>query len=135
MSIDPGNDQYVRPPSLERRLQIGPEEGAVPFLHDGLVVRAVVEFRQQLAPVGAGNRHVQVVLPHLQERVVQIRGELLLDPEDGLAVMPERLGERVDRRDKASALLGEAGMLPEKVIEHIYDEKRHPGHNCSGSNL
>ncbi len=95
----------------------------------------MVEFRQQLAPVGAGNRHTQVVLPHLQERVVQIRREFLPDPKDGLTMMPERLGERVDGRDKARALLSQAGVLPEKVIEHVDDEKRHPGHNCSGRTL
>jgi len=57
------------------------------------------------------------------------------NPEDGLPVMPERLGERVDGRDEARALLGEAGVLPEKVIEHVDDEKRHPEHNCSSRNL
>jgi hypothetical protein len=50
-------------------------------------------------------------------------------------MMPERLGERVDGCDKARALLGEMGVLPEKVIEHVNDEKRHPGHNCPSRNL
>jgi hypothetical protein len=78
---------------------------------------------------------MQIVFPHLQERIVEIRGKCLPDPEDGLAMIPERLGERVDGRDKVRALLGEAGMLPEKVIEHVNDEKRHPRHNCSSRTL
>jgi hypothetical protein len=44
---------------------------------------------------------------------------------------PERLGERINGRDKVRAPLGEAGMLPEKIIEHVNDDKRHLGHNCS----
>src|SRR5689334_1638776 len=37
---------------------------------------------------------------------------------DGLAMMAEHVGERVDGRDKVRALLGETGLLPETVIEH-----------------
>jgi hypothetical protein len=46
-------------------------------------------------------------------------------------MLPERLSEHVDGRDKLRALLGEARMLLEEVIEHVNDEKRHLGHNCS----
>ena len=75
--IDSPHDQQVRTDALKRCLQIGPEEGAVSFLHDSFVRRAVIEFRQDLAPIRAGNRHMQVLLPHLQECVVQIRREFL----------------------------------------------------------
>jgi hypothetical protein len=33
--------------------------------------------------------------------------------------------------NKVRALLGESGMLAEKVIEHVNGDKCHPGHNCS----
>jgi hypothetical protein len=46
------------------------------------------------------------VLAHLKECVVQIRGEFLPNPDDGLPMMPERFDERVDGCDKARALLG-----------------------------
>jgi len=36
----------------------------------------------------------------------------------------KRLDQRVDGRDKARALLSQAGVLPEKVIEHV-DNKNH----------
>lgn len=57
---------------------------------------------------------MQIVFPHLQERIVEIRVKFLSDPEDGLVMLPERLGESIDGRDKVRALLGEAGMLPIK---------------------
>ena len=44
---------------------------------------------------------------------------------------PERLGERIDGRNQVRALLGEVGVLTEKVIEHVNDDKRHPGHSSS----
>ena len=50
-------------------------------------------------------------------------------------MLTKRLGERVDGCDKERALLSQAGVLPEKVIEHIDDKKRHLGHNCSSRNL
>jgi hypothetical protein len=43
------------------------------------------------------------------------------------SMMPECTGERAAGRDKARALLSRAGVVQEKVIEHIGDKKRHLG--------
>jgi hypothetical protein len=75
------------------------------------------------------------VLPHLQKRVVQIRDKFLPDSEDGLTVLTKRLGERVDSCDESRALRGQVRVLPEKIVEHVDDEKRHSGHNRSGGKL
>jgi hypothetical protein len=97
------------------------EEGAVALLHDHFVSVAVVEFRQQFAPIGAGNRDMQIVFPHIQKRIVEIRRKFLSDPENRLAMLPKRRSEHVDGRDKVGALLGEACMPAEEIIEHVND--------------
>jgi hypothetical protein len=81
----------------------------------------VIEFRQDFATISAGNGQMNVVLPHLQECVAQIRGEFLPDPDDRLIMMTKRLDQRIDRGNKVRALLSQAGVLPEKVIEHVND--------------
>jgi len=50
-------------------------------------------------------------------------------------VLAERPGERVDGRDEARALRGQVRVLPEEIVEHVDDEKRRGGHNCSGRSL
>jgi len=73
---------------------------------------------------------LQIVFSHIEKRIVEIRRKFLSDPDDRLVMLPERLSEHVDGRDKVRALLGEAGVLPEEVIEHVNDEKSHLGHTA-----
>jgi len=42
-------------------------------------------------------------------------------------MLPERFGEHIDGRDKLRALLGEACMPAEEIIEHVYFEIKNSG--------
>ncbi len=98
--------EHERPNVFARKnlIQSRAEKRAVAFLDDDVVFGFAFELRENLTAGSVLYRDADLVSPHHEERVGQVRLEFLAHPNDRLPESAEFSGEVVDARNEARSL-------------------------------
>jgi hypothetical protein len=80
-----------------------------------------LELRQDVATRSPCDSDRYIICAHRQERIVEIRGELLSYPDNRLPRASKNAHQRIRSSNKARSLRGQSVTSLKEIIEHVDD--------------